>query len=240
MICRSQQFKQLYQTYAKRRHTAGLYILHLIQVHCTYKILLLLTYRKQPVVCASCHLRVTIPKHFIPSTPSTSPTHLDEFLHCQSRQHHCVIGDGNCLFSVISHQLYATEDLHIQLRQSLHRYIDQHQSEYEVYWIDSTISYSQYFNTTAYVPRKLGYTATLFFLPSLTNQSLQLGKVCPINQKKLTIRRGIALLPAFHCWSHRNRTQQHKGSIVSCKENSLRLQAPIITPRVVASICLVP
>ena len=89
-------------------------------------------------------LRVIIPKHFIPSTSSTSHTQLDEFLHCQSRQCHCVIGDGNCLFRVISHQLYATEDLHIQLRQSLHRYIDQHQSEYEVYWIDSTISYSQH------------------------------------------------------------------------------------------------
>ena len=87
---------------------------------------------------------VTLPKHLILSTPSASLTHLDDFLYYQSRRCHTVLGDGNCLFRACSHQLYATEDFHAQLRQSLHQYIEQNKSKYEAYWIDPTISYSQH------------------------------------------------------------------------------------------------
>ena len=77
---------------------------------------------------------VTLPKHLIPSTPSASLTHLDDFLYYQSRRCHTVLGDGNCLFRACSHQLYATEDFHAQLRQSLHQSMKH----------TATISYSQH------------------------------------------------------------------------------------------------
>ena len=87
---------------------------------------------------------MTLPKHLIPSTPSKSLTHPDDFLYDQSRQRHRVLGDGNCLFRVFSHQLYGTEELHARLRQSLHHYIEENKSKYEAYWIDSTVSYSRH------------------------------------------------------------------------------------------------
>ena len=138
-----------------------------------------------------------------------------------------VIGDGNCLFRVISHQLYANEDLHIQLRQSLHRYINQHQSEYEVYWIDSTISYSQHlqqlmclgsWGTQLELQAFSDYLSLpLFFCSPHPQTRAYSWKFVPSIKKNLTSRRGIALLPAVlpavHCWSHRNRTQHYQGSL---------------------------
>ena len=159
---------------------------------------------------------------------------------------------------MISHQLYANEDLHIQLRQSLHRYINQHQSEYEVYWIDSTISYSQHlqqlmclgsWGTQLELQAFSDYLSLpLFFCsPHPQTRAYSWGKFVPSIKKNSPPDVALPFSLPFslpftvgHIEIAHSTTRDHYDSIVPCKENSLRLQAPIITPRVVASISLVP
>ena len=48
------------------------------------------------------------------------------------------------MFRAISHQLYGTEDKHLQIRLSLHEFIVQNRLKFGEYWIDSTTSYSSH------------------------------------------------------------------------------------------------
>ena len=50
---------------------------------------------------------VTLPKHpLTPYKPPSQLTNRGDFLYTQSRKCRSVLGDGNCLFRVVSHQLY--------------------------------------------------------------------------------------------------------------------------------------
>ena len=151
---------------------------------------------------------------------------------------------------MISHQLYATEDFHIQLRQSLHRYINQHQSEYEVYWIVSTIFYSQHlqqlmclgsWGTQLELQAFSDYLSLpLFFCsPHSQTRAYSWGKFVPSTKRNSPSDVALPFSLPFtvgHIEIAHSSTRDHYDSIVPCKENSLRLLAPIITPRVVASI----
>ena len=194
---------------------------------------------------------VTLPKHLIPSTPSTSLTHLDDFLYCQSRQRHIVLDDGNCMFRAFSHQIYDTEDFHAQLRQSLHHYIQEKQSKYEAYWIDSTISYSQHlqqlkclqnWGTQLELKAFSDYLSLPLFVCSPNSQTTAYTweKFAPSTQ---TSSPDVTLPPSLpftidHLEIAHSSKRNHYDSIVPYRENSSALQPPTITPRVVASINL--
>ena len=48
------------------------------------------------------------------------------------------------MFRAVSHQLNGTESRHLDIRHSVNHFIEQNQSKYEEYWIDSTASYSSH------------------------------------------------------------------------------------------------
>lgn len=196
---------------------------------------------------------VTLPKHLIPSTPSTSLTHLDDFLYYQSRRRHTVLGDGNCLFRVFSHQLYATEDFHAQLRQSLHHYIEQNKSKYEAYWIDSTISYSHHlqqlqrlgsWGTQLELQAFCDYLCLPLFVcsPNSQTRAYSWGRFAPsTHNSSPDVKLSLSGLPftAGHLEIAHSSTGDHYDSVVPYSEHSSPLQAPAITQRLVASIDLI-
>ena len=81
---------------------------------------------------------------------------------------------------------------------------------------------------TTQVAQKLGHTTwTLSFLwlpmfliicllSQFTDQSLQLGKVCPLDTQKLTCCHIIPLEFAIYCCSHWHCSQQHRRSLRQC------------------------
>lgn len=48
-----------------------------------------------------------------------------EFLQYQGRTVHCVLGDGNCMFRSLSHQIYGTEDEHQNIRLILQQVLEE-------------------------------------------------------------------------------------------------------------------
>ena len=72
------------------------------------------------------------------SMPPSSLTDLGDFLFSQDHCKHQVRGDGNCLFSSLSHQLYGTVEYHSQLRFGLVKLIEKNDSIYRKYWIEGT------------------------------------------------------------------------------------------------------
>ena len=183
---------------------------------------------------------VTLPKHLIPSTPSTSLTHLDDFLYYQSRRRHTVLGDGNCLFRVVSHQLYATEDFHAQLRQSLHHYIEQNKSKYEAYWIDSTTSYSHHlqqlkmlgsWGTQLELQAFCDYLCLPLFVcsPNSQTRAYSWGKFTPYTHNSSpAVTLPLSGLPftVGHLEIAHSSTGDHYDSVVPYSEHSSPLSAP--------------
>ena len=62
-------------------------------------------------------------------------TYIGDFLLSQGRCKHQVLGDGNCLFSSLSHQLYGTVEYYSQLWSGLVQLIEKNDSTYWKYWI---------------------------------------------------------------------------------------------------------
>jgi len=60
---------------------------------------------------------------------------MGDFLLSQGRCKHQVLGDGNCLFSSLSHQLYGTVEYYNQLRYGLVQLIEKNDSTHRKYWI---------------------------------------------------------------------------------------------------------
>ena len=197
----------------------------------------------------------TLPKHLVPCKPSSSLIHLDDFLYNQSRRTHHVKGDGNCLFRAISHQLYATEDFHAELRQCLHQFIQQSKTKYEAYWIHSTVSYNDHLQQLMHLGSwgtQLELKAFSDYLdlplyicsPNPTTKAYRWEKFTPYycsRVNNITLP-NIALPPTSRPFSvnhlkiAHSHTRDHYDSIIPYSRHSPLLQAPEVTPRVVASI----
>ena len=84
---------------------------------------------------------VTLPGSVIPGhKPTQVPTVValarrEEFLNTQSQQCHCVVGDGNCMFRAVSHQLYSREEFHLELRSVVQETLECNAHRYSCLWI---------------------------------------------------------------------------------------------------------
>ena len=58
-----------------------------------------------------------------------------EFLNYQARKCHNVMGDGNCMFRAIAHQLYGLDQQHSQLCLTLKEAMERNTKHYEPLWI---------------------------------------------------------------------------------------------------------
>ena len=70
-----------------------------------------------------------------------SPMTVIEFLQYQGRTVHRVLGDGNCMFRSLSHQIYGTEDEHQNIRLIL-QVLEKNLEMYEKFWIQADVSFS--------------------------------------------------------------------------------------------------
>jgi hypothetical protein len=71
-----------------------------------------------------------------------SPVTVIEFLQCQGRTVHRVLGDGNCMFRSLSHQVYGTEDEHQNVRLTLQQVLEENLETYEKFWIQTDVPFS--------------------------------------------------------------------------------------------------
>ena len=67
---------------------------------------------------------------------STPPSTLENFLMNQNQYMHDVSPDGNCMFRALSHQLYGSDNHHVQVRQMLLEVIQCNYTIYQPYWIE--------------------------------------------------------------------------------------------------------
>jgi len=89
-----------------------------------------------PTLYAMATPRVTLPSTLIPvSIPPSTLIYMGDFLLSQGRCKHQVLGDGNCLFSSLSHQLYGSVEYYSQLQYGLVQLIEKNDSTYRKYWI---------------------------------------------------------------------------------------------------------
>lgn len=88
---------------------------------------------------------------------SCSPMTVTEFLRCQGRTIHCVLGDGNCMFRSISHQIYGTEDKHQKIRLTLQQVLEENFEMYEKFWIQTDVSFFSHIQRLK-KSRCVGYT----------------------------------------------------------------------------------
>ena len=72
------------------------------------------------------------------SKPSTSPCPAETFLRDQGRKLYKIAGDGNCMFSAISHQVYGAEGVHVALRLTLQALVQSNIDQYKCLWIRKT------------------------------------------------------------------------------------------------------
>ena len=167
---------------------------------------------------------VTLPQYLIPSTPSTSLTHLDNFLYyLVPSASHCPWGWELPVPSSFSSTLChwgrpcpapsVTASLHWTKQVKVWSILD---------WFHNFL-FPPF--TTTQEAWKLGHTtwtSSFLWLPTppticlfakFTDQSLQLGKVYPIDAQQLTCRHVASLETAIHCWSHWDRSQQHGRSL---------------------------
>ena len=77
---------------------------------------------------------VTLPASLVrvSALPSTL-TDINSFLMLQSRWIHNISPDGNCMFRALSHQIYGSDDKHIQVRQLLLDVIKANSTTYQPY-----------------------------------------------------------------------------------------------------------
>lgn len=71
-------------------------------------------------------------------SPPSTLTNFADFLRNQGRCAYNVLPDGNCLFRALSHQLFGSDEHHLQLRQGLLAVIQANYTVYEPYWIEHT------------------------------------------------------------------------------------------------------
>ena len=71
-----------------------------------------------------------------------SPVTVVEFLQYQGRSVHRVLGDGNCMFRSLSHQIYGTEDEHLNIRLILQQVLEENLETYEKFWIQTDVPFS--------------------------------------------------------------------------------------------------
>ena len=193
---------------------------------------------------------VTIPKHLIPYKPSSQLTNRGDFLYTQSRKCRSVLGDGNCLFRAVSHQLYGSEDQHLQIRHSLCNFIEQNQSKYEPYWIDLTTSFSSHlkdiknagcWGTGLEIKACSDYLLTPVFVcsPDVTTGAYRWEKFSPTPSSSGTC---IANLPTFpftvdHIEIAHSSSRDHYDSIISYSDTPPSLLSPpMFRTKVVASL----
>lgn len=153
------------------------------------------------------------------------------------------------MFRAVSHQLYGTEDKHLQIRQSLYNFIEHNKSKYEEYWIDSTISFSNHlqqiknpgaWGTELELKACSDYLSLPVFVcsPDIKTKAYRWEKFDPSssNSGACTV---LTLLPftVNHIEIAHSSTRNHYDSIVPY--NSLAsspLSPPTFRPRVVASM----
>ena len=54
---------------------------------------------------------------------------------------HRVLGDSNCMFRSLSHQIYGTEDEHQSIRLTLQQVLEENLDTYEKFWIQTDVSF---------------------------------------------------------------------------------------------------
>lgn len=158
------------------------------------------------------------------------------------------------MFRAISHQLYATEDHHAQLRQCLHQFIEQNKLKYEVYWIDTTISYDNHlqqlthlgsWGTQLELKAFSDYLSLPLFLcsPHETTRAYKWGKYASSTSTRS--RQDMTNLPPFtlpftvnHIEIAHNSAQDHFDSVIPYNVSSPPLQVPALSRGVVATITL--
>ena len=135
----------------------------------------------------------------------------------------------------------------------MHQYIEQNKSKYEAYWIDPTISYSQHLQQL----KSLGSWGTQLELqafcdylclpllvcsPNFQTRAYCWGRFTPsTHTRSPNVTLPLSGLPftVDHLEIAHSSTGDHYDSVVPYSEHSSPLQAPVITPRLVASIDLI-
>ena len=80
---------------------------------------------------------VTVPRSLVPiSAPSSTLIDVESFLMSQCCLAHDVLPDGNCMFRALSHQLYGSDQHHVQVRSMLLEVIESNKIIYQPYWIE--------------------------------------------------------------------------------------------------------
>lgn len=74
----------------------------------------------------------------------SSPITIIQFLESQGRSVYHVLGDGNCMFRSLSHQLHGTEDKHSDVRFVVHKVMEENMETYNSYWIQMDTTFSQH------------------------------------------------------------------------------------------------
>lgn len=164
-----------------------------------------------------------------------------------------MIGDGNCLFRALSHQVYGTEDSHLQLRLLTLEFIEQNRKKYEPYWIDPTatneelsVSYANHLQQV----KKPGVWGTLLEIkafcdllsyplficsPDTTTRAYKWNKFVPTPCGQ-TLTLPLAFT-ADHVELAHSITQDHYDSVIPYDSAEL-LPCPVLMPGVVATINL--
>ena len=67
---------------------------------------------------------------------------ISQFLRSQGRTVYHVLGDGNCMFRSLSHQIYGTENEHRNIRLTLQQVLEENMETYKKFWIQMDTSFS--------------------------------------------------------------------------------------------------
>ena len=74
----------------------------------------------------------------------SSPITIIQFLESQGRTVYRVLGDGNCMFKSLSHQLHGTEDKHSDVHLVVQKVMEENMEKYNSYWIQIETTFSQH------------------------------------------------------------------------------------------------
>ena len=164
-------------------------------------------------------------------------------------------GDGNCLFRALSHQVYGTEDKHLQFRLFIQEFIEQNKDKYEPYWINpevtnhaqQLVSYAHHLQEM----KKPGVWGTLLELkafsdllsyplficsPEIKTRAYKWNKIVPTpSGQRLTLPLSFT---ADHIELAHSSSRDHYDSVVPYNSSTL-LPCPVLTPGVVATINLI-
>lgn len=182
------------------------------------------------------------------STPPSTVTHPGDFLKSQNRRAHNVLPDGNCMFRSLSHQLYGSDEYHIQLRHALLEQIQNNYKTYQPYWIEADqlggkVLFDEHLESLA----KTGSWGTQVELQATSDRFNVEVFVCSPNPSRI-IRWGKEAVPRHHStiiissltmmpslpftFNHLELfySNSHYQSVVPAEEGT-RLQSPVIIAR---------